>query len=183
MIDQKFHLSIPFCSSCTKAHSNKTHPDICRVRPFKPLISVVSILLSHMKLLGLLHRLPKPLNTILPEALLHRLQENILGLVFQTCDLQILTFEYLLFICRAIEGLILTLKGLQRIKSLLMESTEQHGSLSRSGSRQWTKNRADAQSMTESQSSNNRCNDEVEGLIPVDSGFLRDCSSWKAWER
>lgn len=50
-------------------------------------------------------------------------------------------------------------------------------------SRQWTKNRADAQSMTESQSSNNRCNDEVEGLIPVDSGFLRDCSSWKAWER
>lgn len=72
-IDQKFHLSIPFCSSCTKAHSNKTHPDICRVRPFEPLISVVSIPLSHMKPLGLLHRLPKPLTTILPEALLHRL--------------------------------------------------------------------------------------------------------------
>lgn len=72
-IDQKFHLSIPFCSSCTKAHSNKTHPDICRVRHFEPLISVVSIPLSHMKPLGLLHCLPKPLTTIHPEALLHRL--------------------------------------------------------------------------------------------------------------
>lgn len=48
-IDQKFHLSIPFSSACTEAHSNKTHPEICRVRPSKPLISVVSILLSHIE--------------------------------------------------------------------------------------------------------------------------------------
>lgn len=44
-------------------------------------------------------------------------------------------------------------------------------------------NRADAQSMTDSHSGNNSYDDEVEGLIPVDSRFLRDCGSWKAWVR